>query len=162
MRVSKYSDKTISQLRGFTLVELIMVLVVVGVLAAAALPRFWDRQVFDSRGFFDQTLSILRYAQKSAIAERRTVCVAFTSTTVTLTIATAAGSSVCGSNLASPDGASPFLVTAKPGVSFVVVPTVPVNFQFNPLGQASIGQTILVTNASGNIVIEQDTGYVHP
>ena len=159
MRVYKCSDKTISQLRGFTLVELIMVLVVVGVLAAAALPRFWDRQVFDSRGFFDQTLSVLRYAQKSAIAERRTVCVAFTSTTVTLTIATAAGSSVCGSNLASPDGASPFVVTAKSGVSFSAAPT---NFQFNPLGQASIGQTILVTNASGNIVIEQDTGYVHP
>ena len=159
MRVYKCSDKTISQLRGFTLVELIMVLVVVGVLAAAALPRFWDRQVFDSRGFFDQTLSVLRYAQKSAIAERRTVCVAFTSTTVTLTIATAAGSSVCGSNLASPDGASPFVVTAKSGVSFAAAPT---NFQFNPLGQASIGQTILVTNTSGNIVIEQDTGYVHP
>ena len=144
------------------MIELIVIMMIIGILSAVGIPSFFNRGNFDSRGFFDQTLSILRYAQKSAIAERRTVCVVFTSTTVTLTIAAAAGSPVCGPNLASPDGTSPFVVTAKPGVSFVVVPTAPVNFQFNSLGQASIGQTIQVTNASGNIVIEQDTGYVHP
>ena len=63
-----------------------------------------------------------------------------------------------------PPGINPYTIDmaapiAKPGVTFVSVPT---NFQFNPLGQATIGQTMLVTNASGNIIIEQDTGYVHP
>ena len=141
------------------MIELIVIMMIIGILSAVGFPRLFNRGNFDSRGFYDETLSALRYAQKSAIAQRRTVCVAFSSTTVTLTIAAAAGSSVCGSNLVSPVGASPFVVTAKPGVTFVGAPT---NFQFNPLGQATPGQTIQVTGATGNIVIEQDTGYVHP
>ncbi|HZW22007.1 type II secretion system protein, partial [Noviherbaspirillum sp.] len=63
---------------GFTLTELIVTLVILGILAIAIVPRFLDRSTFDSRGFHDETLAILRYAQKTAIAQRRNVCVAFT------------------------------------------------------------------------------------
>ena len=133
-------------------------MILIGILAATAIPRFFDRQAFDVRGFSDETLAALRYAQKAAIAQRRTVCVTFSSTSATLTMASVAGSTACNINLTGPTGNSPFQVTAHSGVTFSTTPT---NFQFNALGQASIGQTLQVNGATGSITVEQDSGYVH-
>jgi len=54
--------------RGFTIVELVMVIVVLGVLSAVAVPRFFDRKAFDERFYFEEALSAVRYAQKLTIA----------------------------------------------------------------------------------------------
>src|SRR5665647_2470350 len=53
--------------RGFTLIELIMVMVMLGVLAVFAAPRIFNSGDFYARGFHDETLGLLRYAQKAAI-----------------------------------------------------------------------------------------------
>jgi len=54
--------------RGFTIVELIMVIVILGIISAVALPRFFDRMTFDGRFYFEEVLSSVRYAQKLAVA----------------------------------------------------------------------------------------------
>lgn len=55
---------------GFTLIELILVIVIMGVLATFAAPRFVNQSDFDARGFRDELLSSIRYAQKLAIASQ--------------------------------------------------------------------------------------------
>lgn len=54
--------------RGFTLVELILVIVVLGILAAVVGPRFFDRRVFDDRLYAEEVRAALRHAQKLALA----------------------------------------------------------------------------------------------
>lgn len=147
------------RIRGFTLVELIIILVLVGILAVAALPRFWDRDVFNSRGFYDETLSALRYAQKTAIAQRRNVCAIFTANSLTLSIASANGvAAACDTPLAGPKGSTPFTVSGG-SINYSATPA---NFQFDALGRPSLGQTINVTGSPLNIVVTPETGYVHP
>src|SRR5437868_1115969 len=56
---------------GFTLIELVSTLAVMGTLAVFAMPRFVGRGGFEARGFYDRAVNAVRYAQKVAVAERR-------------------------------------------------------------------------------------------
>ena len=152
---------------GFTLVELIMIMVIVGIMAAMAVPRFFDADIFRSRGFADQVQASLRYAQKMAIAKRRYVCVDFGANSVTLTydpIAPGTAHQVMaacpgGSALASPGGEASYSISSS-NASFSATPAA---FYFDALGRPSFAanQTVTVNNAPDSIVIEAETGYVH-
>jgi len=157
--------------RGFTLIELIMVIVMLGVLAVFAAPRIFNTGDFYARGFHDETLAYLRYAQKTAIAQRRTVCVAFGANSVTLSIASAPATFSCAvpATLQGPKGETPATLTAKSGVTYTSTPTT-FNFDglgqpISPLGAAMARQTIQVANAAipinVSITVETATGYVH-
>ncbi len=155
------------QQAGFTLVELVVMIIIIGVLAVAAMPRFFDRTDFDARGFFDATMSTLRYAQKTAVAQRRTVCVTFSAAgavpaSVTLRVASAFGATSCDTDLAGPTGGVPYTVAAPDGVSFSSIPAYPADFQFLPSGSASANRNFGVTEyTSGSIVVVAATGYVY-
>src|ERR1700732_3051974 len=53
--------------RGFTLIELVTVITIVGVLAAFVAPRFWSQQTFSDRGYVDELAAALRSTQKAAV-----------------------------------------------------------------------------------------------
>ena len=147
---------------GFTLIELIMVLVVVGVLAAVVGPRVFVTGTFDARGFHDETLALLRFAHKSAIAQRRPVCIVFGANNARLTIDSdrnsATGTSGCEANLTGPRGDSPGSITARGTVQYSATPATVV---IDGLGQPAAGQSIQVVGAARTITIEATTGYVH-
>lgn len=159
---------------GFTLIELIMVIVILGVLAVFAAPRIFQSSDFFARGLHDETLALLRYAQKAAIAQRRMVCVTFdtvnTPNTVVLTTEnpTPTNSPLpvvnCNANLAGPRGESPATVTARSGTSYSGA----TNVIFNGLGQpVSTSRAPLASNISisftgaADVTVEAVTGYVH-
>lgn len=148
-----------SQHRGFTLVELVTVMVIAGILAATMMPRFTGSHGFEERGFHDETLAALRYAQKAAVSHRRLTCIAFTLTTVTVRIASVNGAAVCDTDLVGPNGQTPYTVTATGTARFSATST---NLTFNPLGQPSTTTQVLsFTGLPLTVTIEGETGYVH-
>lgn len=142
---------------GFTLVELVVTLIVIGILAVAALPRLFDRRDFDARAFLDQTAAALRYAQKAAIAQRRTVCATFAASSVVLTIRSAAGAGACDTPLAGPAGGAPYTVVASGSVTFSPVPAA---LSFDAEGRPSAAVNIVIAQAPTAIDVTAETGYV--
>jgi MSHA pilin protein MshC len=61
--------------RGFTLVELIVSMIIIGIMAIAVVPRMDSLRGYGEIGFRDQVKATLEYARKSAVAGRRYVCV---------------------------------------------------------------------------------------
>lgn len=151
------------RLAGFTMIELVAVIVVVGVLAAVGLPRLAGNNVFDQRGFRDQLGATLRYAQQQAIAKRREVCVAINvaaPATVSLSInPTVVAGAACNQVLLQPGSADPYVLTAP--VNGVALATTAAAFRFNGLGQPvpNLPVTLTVPNLPP-IVLQPETGYV--
>ena len=148
--------------RGFTMVELVVVIVIVGLMAAVIAPRFVGRDAFASRGFFDEAQSVVRYAQKTAVAWRRPVYVCVTATAVK---AGSLNNSCASSLLVHPATGAELTTTAPAGVT--LSPTG--NFSFDGAGRPNPNAQVTIAIASTiagdparQIVVEAETGYVHP
>lgn len=57
-----------NQISGFSIFELVIVIVLLGILSVYALSNFFDQDEIAARGFFDDTVNAVRFAQKLAIS----------------------------------------------------------------------------------------------
>jgi MSHA pilin protein MshC len=141
------------------MVELILVMVIAGVLAAVAVPRMVGRNSFDTRGFADQLAATVRFAQKLAIAQRRDVSVHLTANAATLCYS-ALAPCAAASQAPGPGGEKPYAVTAPGGVTIAPVTVLTFDRGGRP---DTAAQLDIQVNGAGthHVFVEQETGYVH-
>lgn len=151
--------------RGFTLPELVMILVIIGVLAVVALPRFDLLRGYDEIGYRDRVRATLEYARKSAVAQRRSVQVTLAGNGLTVEVQrqTPEGEGTASWAALPLPGSSTNQITAPGTVTLAGPPTL----AFDPLGRATATPTAasysytVTGDAAATITVEAETGYVH-
>jgi MSHA pilin protein MshC len=151
---------------GFTLTELVVVIIVTAILAVVVGARFLSRSAFEARGYFDQSQALVRYAQKAAIAQRRTVLISVSGGVLSACFDDNSDGDCSDPGEApvqSPGSGSALSIAPPAGVSFGLAPSA---FRFDGLGRPSPdGQYTLSVSVSGegvrNFTVERETGYVH-
>lgn len=144
--------------QGFTLAELVMVLVIIGILAALVAPRMLSTRNFASRGFYDEAQAVVRFAQKTAIAWRRPIVVCVSAAEIS-----AISNSDCAAPtfVVHPATGADLRSLAPDGVTLAPIG----NFQFDGLGRPSAAVTIVLTSTIADdparqILVASETGYV--
>ena len=156
--------------KGFTLVELVAVMIVAGIIAAIAAPRFIGVGAFDARGSYSTLISALRYAQKTAIAQRTTVC-ADVNTSTKVVLLTYRSNSMADCSTAStgsvidPASQDIYAKTLSNNV-IITASTNPIGFDGlgspkpNAVATFTVKSAVDSTAIIRTITIEAETGYV--
>lgn len=149
---------------GFTMVELVAVLVVIGIFAAFAIPRFTGRIGFESRGFYDHAQSLVRYAQKVAVARRHSPPKGPLFLSITTSQIRACLDASCATLLTDPSTGSPMMLTAPAGVTL----SPPTTFSFDGSGAPSFDSVLAIQVKSSGVgdvnrvfYVQAKSGYVH-
>lgn len=141
--------------RGFTLVELVTVLIVLAILSVVALPRM-NVSGYREFEFHEQTVAALRFAQKSAVSHRRAVCVTFPAVDRLLVNIDSARSGNCTTALVLPGTSSNEVRSGDSTVAYFSPLPAPLTF-------AADGTSAGASFKAGNetVTVVGATGYVY-
>lgn len=140
---------------GFTLIELIMVMIIIGVMAVFVLPRALDLTEWRLRAYGDELQVQAMAMQRLALAQRRPVVATIDTTGVQF--AYVAGGSLL--SLPCPANASPCITEAGPR-------TVTFNADNSGRSTTSTGSALALTISAGSAArtyrVEAETGLFRP
>lgn len=157
-----------SPMRGFTLIELVVVMILMAILATVAAPRFFASGDFEAPAFAQELASSARYAQKLALTGGCPVQLQITSAThYQLRQAQAAPAAACDTvytrPVLRPGSGDEFAATAPAGAS--IGGTLPLTLQFDARGAPAAGGValaadLLIPVGPRSVRITARSGYV--
>ena len=151
LKISRSSSlPLVKRSSGFTLVEMIVILVLLGIISAVALPRFFNIDSYRTRVAYDEVAGVVRYAQKLAVASGCDVQVQIVNNGYALQHHQTSCSSGGFVNI------SDHPMTNNTFSNVNLSPTT--NFVFDSMGRSSRALTINVGSESFAVIAE--TGYV--
>lgn len=140
---------SIFQNKAFTLVELIVVILIIGILSISIAPRFFSVNSYQDRRAVDELLVALRYTQQMAMARGVNIQLDLQNNSYTIELATT------GTDLRSPDG------IPYPHIFDGVTSSTPNSIEYDQLGRRVPDAQIDLNIGTKTIRIEQGTGYAH-
>jgi len=141
--------------RGFTIIELVTVLVIIGIITAVALPRFFSADSFNDRGFYSEVINAMRYSQQLAVAINCNTRVVLNNSTYTVTLDD--DSSNCPANSFTTPARDP--VTGQAGFTGTSnVTTSNATVTFDALG--AIASDTSITVGGYAFCVHATTGYI--
>lgn len=161
MLIRSASGRSGRSTRGFTLIELVACLLILGVLAALAGPRFFDTQPFDERGYADELAAALRYAQNVAVASQCNVSV-----TISAAGYSAFQQPVGAGNTCAPAGGYTLAVTRVDGTPLAGTPPSDANVTsgatliFGSSGQVVNGAPPTLAIGPRTLSVDPNSGFV--
>lgn len=147
-RCSKETVRPVWQ-RGFTMVELIVVIIILGVISVSVLPKLSAIPALRNDAWLDEVVAAVRYARQTAVSHRRLVCMTVGASSLSLQIASAYPATSCNTDLRGPNGTAVFSSGISTGASLSVTPAYSNLVYFLPDGRiASDGSATVFVSRS--------------